>query len=123
MFVYGTLLSGEPNHDLLAAARFLGPARSAPCFALVSLGAYPAMVRAGNVAVVGELYEVSADTLRVLDHLEGHPDLYQREDIRLADGRGALAYLLNRERGADRPQIPGGDWRNHQRARQKASSG
>jgi gamma-glutamylcyclotransferase (GGCT)/AIG2-like uncharacterized protein YtfP len=35
VFVYETLLSGEPNHGLLAHAEFRGEARTEPAFELV----------------------------------------------------------------------------------------
>jgi gamma-glutamylcyclotransferase (GGCT)/AIG2-like uncharacterized protein YtfP len=111
VFVYGTLLQGEPNHDFLASARLIRAARTEPSFELVSLGPFPAMVPGGKAAVVGEIYEVDDETLAALDRLEGHPDFYHREWIRLEDGDDVLAYVMEPERVCDRPRIPGGDWR------------
>jgi len=72
VFVYGTLLSGEPNHRLLADAELVGAARTEPDFDLVSLGAFPAMIAGGATAIAGEVYEVDRPTLDALDRLEGH---------------------------------------------------
>ena len=47
VFVYGTLLAGEPNHRLLEAASFVGPAETPPVFLLVDLGPFPALVACG----------------------------------------------------------------------------
>lgn len=110
VFVYGTLRKGQPNHELLEGCRALGPARTAPVFTLVSLGAFPAMVGGGETVVVGEIYEVDLWTLALLDRLEGHPRFYLRQPICLDDGEEVLAYLLSAEQVRGRPQIPSGDW-------------
>ena len=106
VFVYGTLLSGEPNHRVLAGAELLGEARTEPEFDLVSLGAFPAMVHA-----------VDRGTLAALDHLEGHPRFYRRRRVRLDDGEEVLAYLLSREQAHGRPKITSGNWRHQRKER------
>jgi gamma-glutamylaminecyclotransferase len=95
VFVYGTLLAGEGNHALLQTARFIGAARTPPGFGLYDLGAFPGLVRGGQAAVVGEVYEVDAPTLAALDDLEDHPTFYQRTIIVLEDGSVAATYLLS----------------------------
>lgn len=111
VFVYGTLLSGEPNHAALAGARFAGAAETAPAFELVDLGPYPALVAGGATRVRGEVYDVDEATLAALDAFEGHPDLYVRIRVTLADGTEAIAYAMPRARVAGRPRIASGDWR------------
>lgn len=114
LFVYGSLLRGEDNHAFLAAApgaRFLGEDRTKPCFRLVSLGPYPALVRGGAAAVVGEVYEVDEPTLISLDILEDHPDLYCRSTIEVEAFGDVEAYVMTAERAGDAPVLPGGDWR------------
>lgn len=117
VFVYGTLLSGEPNHYLLHGQPLVGEARTRARFNLVSLGGFPAMVPGGEVAVRGEVYDVDAETLDALDRLEGYPDFYDREPVELhGEVAGeALAYLLPRERVSERPEIPHGDWKAWQK--------
>ena len=111
VFVYGTLLSGEPNHRLLADAELVGAARTEPDFDLVSLGAFPAMIRGGGTAIADEVYEVDRPTLDALDRLEGHPRFYRRRAVRLDDGGEVLAYLLTPDQVRGRPRITSGDWR------------
>lgn len=111
LFVYGSLLSGEVNHGILAGARFLGEATTEPAFELADLGAYPALVRGGTTAVAGELYAVTTPLLALLDHFEGHPHLYRREAVELADGRAAEAYFMDPLRAAGYPRIGSGRWR------------
>ena len=110
VFVYGTLLSGEANHRLLADAELVGVARTKPDFDLVSLGAFPAMVPGGGTAIAGEVYQVDPDTLEALDRLEGHPRFYRRRAVRLDDGCEVLVYLLTPDQVRGRPLITSGDW-------------
>lgn len=109
VFVYGTLLRGEINHRLLGDAEFLGPHRTAPCFGLYLLGAYPGAVRGGGDAIHGEIYAVDGAGLRRLDRLEEYPRLYDRQ--RLPSPHGQVWIYLYRGSLVDRPRIPHGDWR------------
>lgn len=111
LFVYGSLLRGEPNHTFLERARYLGDARTAPEFELVDLGDYPAMVRGGATAIVGEVYELDPQTLRVVDELEDHPEYFRRSLVRLEDGTQIESYLLPDSQADFYPRIPSGDWR------------
>ncbi|WP_394830248.1 gamma-glutamylcyclotransferase [Pendulispora rubella] len=110
LLVYGTLLSGQPNARWLRGARFIGQARTEPGFRLHDLGAYPGLVAGGSTAVIGEVYEVGARTLAVLDAFEG--DEYHRERIVLDDGLCAETYLLAPDVAAGFPLIASGDWRD-----------
>jgi len=115
VFVYGTLLRGQSNHRLLEDATFVGETRTEVGFELVDLGPFPAMVRRGDARVVGEEYEVGANTLAALDRLEGHPRFYRRRDIRLENGGAAQAYLFSTTKARDLPVIASGDWRQKRR--------
>lgn len=110
LFVYGTLMNGEPNHPVLGRAIYRGAERISGGFGLVSLGAYPALVRDMNGGnVFGEVYEITPETLAATDRLEGHPHLYQREVVTLDNGTPVWAYIM--QRAADRPRIRCGAWR------------
>lgn len=111
VFVYGTLLAGEPNHRLLASARFVCDARTQPVFELRTLGPFPGMVPDGHQSVAGELYEVDAPTLAALDRLEGHPRFFRRTRITLEDGSGGESYVLDAEQARGCAVIVSGDWR------------
>ena len=115
VFVYGSLLSGEPNHRVLARACRVGEASTVPRFALHDLGAYPAMIEGGAHAITGEVYEVDAKTLARLDVLEGHPRYYRRGAITLADGSSAETYLLTPAQVEGRLLITSGNWRGRRR--------
>jgi gamma-glutamylaminecyclotransferase len=111
LFVYGTLLRGQSNHRFLGDARCLGAARTEPEFELVDLGSFPAMVRGGRTAVVGEVYALDTETLRAVDELEEHPKFFCRSPVRLEDGRDVESYLLPASQAACFPRIASGDWR------------
>jgi gamma-glutamylaminecyclotransferase len=112
VFVYGSLLAGEPNHRVLERPRLLAAdVRTEASYSLHDLGAYPAMVPDGEDSIVGELYEVDAATLAALDRLEGHPRFYKRTEVALIDGTTAETYLLPRTQVTGRPVVRGGSWR------------
>jgi gamma-glutamylaminecyclotransferase len=93
LFVYGTLMQGGVHHRVLAGQRFLGEARTQPCYALYDLGAYPGLVHgaAEGRALHGELYEVAADLRARLDRIEGAPSLFRLEPV-LIEGRTGEAF-------------------------------
>jgi gamma-glutamylaminecyclotransferase len=111
LFVYGSLLASESNHEVLAGATFVGEARTPSTFALHDLGAYPAMIEGGGHAVIGEVYEVDARVLARVDEYEGHPTLFRRTTIALDDGTCVETYLLANTNVAGRPLIASGSWR------------
>jgi len=114
VFVYGTLLAGEPNHRLLRRSRLVCEATTADGFALHNLGPFPGMVRATTGHVRGEVYEVDDATLAALDRLEGHPKFYRRTEVELDSGETVSTYLLCPSQVAGCPIIPTGRWRDRQ---------
>lgn len=119
VFVYGSLLAGEPNHRVLAGAALVGAATTTPAFTLYDLGAFPGLVACGEQVVAGEVYEVDAVGLARLDRLEGHPSFYRRTPITLADGAQVETYLLTRVQVAGRPVVAAGSWRAHRKERRR----
>lgn len=111
IFVYGSLRSGEAAHHHLKTASFLGEMATAARYTLFDLGPYPAVAEGGEHAIRGELYLVDPATLAALDEYEGHPELFRRAAIALADGRTVAGYLMTRARASRGRVVPGGDWR------------
>lgn len=116
LFVYDNLMSGEDQHERLAAARPLGEAKTAPAYELVDLGASGGLLAGGSVAVSGELYAFEPAELAALDIHKGHPVLHQRSAIRLEDGREVQAYLLAQGQVAGRRRVRSGEWRTRRGA-------
>ena len=81
VFVYGTLLKGCCNHDLLEDACYLGEAK-VEGLAVYDLGVYPGARFEQDCSVLGEVYEVDAETLRRLNILEGKGRLYDLHRVR-----------------------------------------
>jgi gamma-glutamylaminecyclotransferase len=91
VFVYGTLKRGHVRHFALAGQRFLGEARTRPQYRMVNLGSYPALIECGSAGVVGELWEIDANCLALLDHVERTADLmYRRTRVALAPPHEAV---------------------------------
>lgn len=87
VFVYGTLMKGERNHEVMrrAGGVFIGNAETIPEFDMTSYrGAFPAMMIGGSWSIRGEVYEV--DSLEPLDILEGYPDFYYRTQTPITVG-------------------------------------
>ena len=94
VFVYGTLMKGEANHHYyLQNETCLGKA-TASGFEMYDIGAFPGIVQ-GEGLIPGELYEVSHETLRKLDYLEGEGSLYIRKSVsvKLSNGKKAFAWI------------------------------
>jgi len=85
LFVYGSLRFGFELNHFLRNSRFVGLG-FAEGFKMYDLGNYPGVVK-GDGIIHGEVYEVSDETLRILDQVEdfnGSPDdLYVREKIKV----------------------------------------
>lgn len=84
MFAYGTLKRGYHNHKrLLGNSKFLGRAHSVEKNFRLYANGIPFLIEAANSwggnQIIGELYEVSPETLARCDRLEGHPLMYCRE--------------------------------------------
>jgi gamma-glutamylcyclotransferase (GGCT)/AIG2-like uncharacterized protein YtfP len=111
LFVYGPMMSGEPEHGRLDGARALGPAETEPAFDLVDLGGEPALVAGGTTSVRGELYALTPSQLAAIDVHHGHPLRYRRGPIQLGDGRVVEAHQLAPDQTRGRRRIRGGDWK------------
>ncbi|NOX60808.1 MAG: hypothetical protein GXP42_02500 [Chloroflexi bacterium] len=120
LFVYGTLR--PPNGDVLVEdARFFPliepwvrgwtPARLEGAV-LYDLGAFPA-ARPGRGAIVGDLLRVEEEALAETDRIEGHPDFFYRERVRVKTEEGeeeSWIYWAPESLVEGRSRIVGGDW-------------
>lgn len=109
VFVYGTLRKGEANAFLLNGTTCLGVCCLQSGFSLFDLGSYPAAIAdARGPELVGEVYEITAETLQALDVLEECPVLYDRELVMTSFGE-AWIYTYNGSL-VNIPRLNHGDW-------------
>lgn len=90
LFVYGTLKRGQGRAPALAGQRFLGEGRTQPRYRLFDCGGFPGLVESDEgLAVEGELWEVDAECLSLLDEIEGVAhNMYERARVELEERCG-----------------------------------
>lgn len=76
VFVYGTLLSGNSNHDYYLKESTLEGEAELDGYTMYDLGYYPGIQRTEGGKVKGELYTVEEEKMEALDMLEGRGSLY-----------------------------------------------
>lgn len=97
VFVYGSLRFSLGLHRAIDpnTSRFVGEG-TLRGFSMVDLGGIPAIgetvLDGTSGEVIGEVYEVDADTLRDLDRIEGHPHYYRRVQRELTNGEVVDVY-------------------------------
>lgn len=120
VFVYGTLrlpLPDTPPHDCRYYFEIEPHIKSAepahlPQTVLFDMGAYPAAAR-GQGTVRGDLLHVRRLALDVMDQIEGHPEFFRREKVRVFTESGtaqAWVYWAPRGLTTGRSVIGNGDW-------------
>lgn len=87
--VYGTLRRGFHNHKILEyfGAEYLGRAKTVEKYPMVIKHGIPyvGQMKRNEMGseIVVEIYRISDECLKQLDRLEGCPDWYHREEVRL----------------------------------------
>ena len=98
VFVYGTLMQGESNHDYYLRDSSCKGKATVSGFEMYDIGYFPGIVP-GEGTVPGELFEVDEDTLQSLDGLEGEGSLYIRKPVQVTLETGekvfASIYVYN----------------------------
>lgn len=100
VFVYGTLKRGFYNHALLENSEFIAEVITKEKYPMVNFEEYfPYLINEVGVGhkIKGELFKVDDETFAKLDILEGYPDLYTRENIKVISYGieiSAIAYFV-----------------------------
>jgi gamma-glutamylcyclotransferase (GGCT)/AIG2-like uncharacterized protein YtfP len=110
IFVYGTLRSGGSNHHFLRGSVCAEQNVRLSGYIMYNFGKYPFVKPCAdtNRTILGEIYEISADTLQRLDKLEGTDvGLYERI---FDDNIDAWLYVSGANAPDNLPEIKSGDW-------------
>jgi gamma-glutamylcyclotransferase (GGCT)/AIG2-like uncharacterized protein YtfP len=117
LFVYGTLMTGQSAHKMVAPAVERRAPAALPQADLYHLGAYP-MAAVGDGVVRGEVLwlrpQVAAEFFTRLDEYEGAEYLRIMRPVLLCDTGdvvSAWVYLGDAEYASRFPHIRSGDWR------------
>ena len=93
LFVYGTLMSGQPAAYMLKDRECLGGFLLKD-YALYDLGAYPGAVPKVGEKIIGEVYEIREEDFERLDEYEGNGSLYIRRQLPVESyGRTITAWV------------------------------
>ncbi|HEY9626418.1 MAG TPA: gamma-glutamylcyclotransferase [Coleofasciculaceae cyanobacterium] len=99
VFICGSALRGQPDHQNLQSAVFVRPTKTQPLYRLHSAenGWHPAIyqVETGGISIPGELYELTAEQYDYLVSTEP-PNMYPAEVV-LENGETATAMLYPQE--------------------------
>ncbi len=99
VFICGSALRGQPDHQNLQDATFLKAAQTAPNYRLHAVrdGWHPGIYATDTdgISIPGELYEMTAEQYDYLKNNEP-PHMYPAE-VELVDGGRAIAFLYPKE--------------------------
>jgi len=125
IFVYGTLKKEYHNHSMIEKETFIsrGLLSKENRFKMVSMGSFPAIIPTAlaNEAqdIEGEIWEISDQTFKSVDTLEGFPTFYWRDQFNI--NTNEREHYLNEQqhlcwvwflqhkkaKNMDLPEIPG----------------
>ncbi|MGB3765313.1 MAG: gamma-glutamylcyclotransferase [Phormidesmis sp.] len=95
VFICGSALRGQPDHQNLQSATFLGEAKTAPNYRLhaVKDGWHPGIyaTKTNGISIPGEIYQLTPEQYDYLVSTEP-PDMYPAE-VDLENGEQAIAML------------------------------
>tara|TARA_B110000091_G_scaffold214337_1_gene267107 strand:- start:2099 stop:2533 length:435 start_codon:yes stop_codon:yes gene_type:complete len=83
VFVYGTLKSGFHNNYLLSREEYICKGETVEKYLLTEDGIPYVSDQIELSHIQGEVYKVSPDSLMDLDMLEGHPNWYERKQVKI----------------------------------------
>jgi gamma-glutamylcyclotransferase (GGCT)/AIG2-like uncharacterized protein YtfP len=99
VFICGSALQGQPDHQNLQSAEFIRPAKTRPLYRLHAAenGWHPAIyeVIEGGISIPGEVYELTQEQYEYL--LANEPPHMYPGDVVLEDGEVLTAMLYPRE--------------------------
>jgi gamma-glutamylcyclotransferase (GGCT)/AIG2-like uncharacterized protein YtfP len=101
--VYGSLRRGMGNHRLLERSELLSTEVIQANYDMLDMGSYPGLVRSEEPNdIVVEVYSVTPETFTDIEHLEGYPSFYNRENVRTTEGDAPIYFLEGSDRAFSR---------------------
>lgn len=99
IFICGSALRGQPDHQALQSAQLVREAKTQPNYRLHAAenGWHPAIyaVESGGMAIPGEVYDISLPEFEQL--AAGEPPHMYPSEVVLEDGEVVIAFLYPRE--------------------------
>lgn len=99
VFICGSALRGQPDHQNLQSAKFIKTSKTLPQYRLHAAenGWHPAIyaVETGGIAIPGEIYEMTNEQYEYL--LDNEPPHMYPDKVNLERGDTAIAMLYPRE--------------------------
>ena len=87
VFVYGTLKQGHANNGLMRNSELIEQEAYVKDMSLINARAYPFAIDKKNSFLLGELYRVTKERMKLLDSLEGYPTMYNRKKVEVYEVR------------------------------------
>lgn len=115
VLVYGSLRQGFGNNIVLGSSKKVGEC-TVNGYKMFSYGPFP-FIQHGDGCIVGEVYEVNAGVMEALDHLEGYPSFYDREQVTTDYGDAWVYFIDSEDDGHE--QVQSGDWKQYTSKRTK----
>jgi gamma-glutamylcyclotransferase (GGCT)/AIG2-like uncharacterized protein YtfP len=114
LFVYGTLMRDGIRNKAIKDQKFLRDVKTTPEYAMLDLGSYPGLVRVenGGRQIEGELWEIDTPRIELLDQIEGAPNLYRMEEVKIDGEDGPIYAYFFRLRTKNTPIYEASRWDN-----------
>lgn len=113
--VYGSLRKGHGNHRyLLSDSKLVSEEVINIPFKMVSLGGFPGLIPSKeNNGITVEIYEVTDDTYKAVEQLEGYPNFYQKALVPTSLGELEIYVLLSPRYAVNPTFVENGDWNSY----------
>lgn len=114
--VYGTLLTGQSNHRVIAGAKSLGITKTKPLYTMYSLGGFPGVHENGTTSLTIEVFETDdKNIINAVNRLEGYNGtrgagntFYDTTDVETEFGTAEM-FIYQRSM-PESSKIDSGDW-------------
>jgi len=110
ILVYGTLRKGGTLHHIMEhiGAKLI-KVKTILGFEMYNMGWYPAVIKKENSIIEVEEYQIKNDDLKILDRVEGYPNLYQRCNV--DNDHTLIYYFEDSSKVEERELIVNGKWK------------